>query len=170
EQPRSPLQQMAMMERTPQPERILIELDTDEPIPGTSSGNCCPRGKASIEKRLNSRINHDNGPCLGWRERRSEKYQWMHYNETLLRAKNLGAGLLSCYPMPQKCSLVGLYCQNCPEWVLIEQACYMYSLVLVPLYDTLGPDASAFIIHQAEMALVICEDDKKCNLILDKSP
>ncbi|KAJ8671281.1 hypothetical protein QAD02_002540 [Eretmocerus hayati] len=49
---------MAMVERTPEARPILIELDTDEPIPATSTGNCCPRGKASIPKRLNSRINH----------------------------------------------------------------------------------------------------------------
>ncbi|KAJ8685226.1 hypothetical protein QAD02_021019 [Eretmocerus hayati] len=41
---------MAIVKRTPQAEPILIELDTDQPIRGTSTGNCCPQGKASIVK------------------------------------------------------------------------------------------------------------------------
>ena len=72
--------------------------------------------------------------------------------------------------MPGSHALVGLYSQNCPEWILTEQACYTYSLAVVPLYDTLGPDACAFIINQAEINLVVCENDKKCNLLLDKAP
>lgn len=112
----------------------------------------------------------DNGPCLGWRDGPNKPYQWIHYNETLLRAKNFGSGLVSLGLQPGSQTLIGLYSQNCPEWILTEQACYTYSLVVVPLYDTLGPDACAFIINQAEINLVVCEDDKKCNLLLDKAP
>ncbi|XP_043281122.1 long-chain-fatty-acid--CoA ligase 1 isoform X2 [Venturia canescens] len=112
----------------------------------------------------------NNGQCLGWRDGPTKPYQWLHYNEALLRAKNLGSGLISCGLSPGPQTLVGLYSQNCPEWILTEQACYCYSLVVVPLYDTLGPDACAYIINQAEISLVICEDDKKCNLLLDKAP
>ncbi|XP_046752947.1 long-chain-fatty-acid--CoA ligase 5 isoform X3 [Diprion similis] len=112
----------------------------------------------------------NNGPCLGWHEGKNKPYQWLHYNETLLRARNLGSGLIACGLIPGPQTLIGLYSQNCPEWVLTEQACYNYSLVVVPLYDTLGPDACAYIINQAEITLVICEDDKKCNLLLDKAP
>nr|XP_033328290.1 long-chain-fatty-acid--CoA ligase 1 isoform X3 [Megalopta genalis] len=112
----------------------------------------------------------NNGPCLGWRDGLNKPYQWMHYNETLLRAKNFGSGLVCHGLAPGSHTLVGLYSQNCPEWILTEQACYTYSLVIVPLYDTLGPDACAFIINQAEINLVVCENDKKCNLLLDKAP
>lgn len=41
---------------------------------------------------------------------------------------------------------------------------------MVPLYDTLGPDACAFIIKQTDMSTVIVDDDKKANLLLDKAP
>lgn len=40
----------------------------------------------------------------------------------------------------------------------------------MPLYDTLGPDACAFIIRQTEMSIVIVEDDAKAVMLLDKSP
>ncbi|XP_019865427.1 long-chain-fatty-acid--CoA ligase 1 isoform X2 [Aethina tumida] len=112
----------------------------------------------------------NNGPCLGWRESYSKPYQWLNYNEALLRARNLGAGLISQGYQPGTNTIIGIYSQNCPEWILTEQAVYCYSMVLVPLYDTLGPDACAFIIKQAEINVVFVEDDQKCNLLMERSP
>ncbi len=34
------------------------------------------------------------------------------------------------------------------QWIISELACYTYSMVAVPLYDTLGPEALVFIINQ----------------------
>jgi len=101
-------------------------------------------------KRQNSCVSivADNGPCLGWRESPNKPYQWLHYNETLLRAKNFGSGLVALGLNPSPNTYVGIYSQNCPEWILTEQGAYCYSMVIVPLYDTLGPDACAYIIKQ----------------------
>ena len=67
-------------------------------------------------------------------------------------------------------TLVGIYSQNRPEWILYEQGCYSFSLVVVPLYDTLGPDACAFIIRQTDMSIVVVEDDTKAAMLLEKAP
>ncbi|XP_035443727.1 long-chain-fatty-acid--CoA ligase 5 isoform X1 [Spodoptera frugiperda] len=112
----------------------------------------------------------NNGNCLGWREGPNKPYVWQTYNETLLRAKNFGSGLICQGLVPGQNTFVGIYSQNCPEWVMTEQAAYCYSMVIVPLYDTLGANACAFIVNQTEMSVVICEDDKKANLLLDQSP
>ncbi|XP_012252895.2 long-chain-fatty-acid--CoA ligase 5 isoform X3 [Athalia rosae] len=171
----------------PTPQRPLVPLDAQAKVlPGAELIRVSKFYKEGKEGKFVSYIHEDtrtlydafrrgakesnNGPCLGWREGRNKPYQWIHYNETLLRARNLGSGLISCGLIPGPQTLIGLYSQNCPEWVLTEQACYNYSLVVVPLYDTLGPDACAYIINQAEISLVVCEDDKKCNLLLDKAP
>ncbi|KPJ05275.1 Long-chain-fatty-acid--CoA ligase 1 [Papilio xuthus] len=112
----------------------------------------------------------NNGNCLGWREGPNKPYVWQTYNETLLRAKNFGSGLICQGLSPGQSTFVGIYAQNCPEWIMTEQAAYCYSMVIVPLYDTLGANACAFIINQTEMSIVVCEDDKKANLLLDQSP
>lgn len=36
------------------------------------------------------------------------------------------------------------------EWAVTELACNAYSMVLVPLYDTLGPDAVKYIVGQVK--------------------
>ena len=48
-------------------------------------------------------------------------------------------------------TMVGVYSRNCPEWVITEQGAYTHSMVLVPLYDSLGPDARSYVISQCEM-------------------
>lgn len=42
------------------------------------------------------------------------------------------------------------------DWVLVESACVSYSIVTVPLYDTLGPDAVRYISNHAELSAVAC--------------
>jgi long-chain acyl-CoA synthetase len=91
----------------------------------------------------------------------------MRYEEALLRAQNFGSGLVALGLKPGTSSLVGIYSQNCPEWVLTEHGLYSYSMVIVPLYDTLGPEACRYIITQADMSTVICENDDKCKSLLN---
>lgn len=78
----------------------------------------------------------------------------MRYEEALLRAQNFGSGLVALGLKPTPNTLVGIYSQNCPEWVLSEHALYSYSMVIVPLYDTLGPEACRYIINQGVFPFV----------------
>ncbi|XP_070544935.1 long-chain-fatty-acid--CoA ligase 1-like [Ptychodera flava] len=108
-------------------------------------------------------------PCYGWRPGPDQPYQWMTYNETYDVAKNIGSGLVHIGCKPQADTFIGIYASNRLEWGLTEQACMMYSMVLVPLYDTLGPDACSFIIGQAEIANVVCDTAAKTKLLLGKA-
>lgn len=40
----------------------------------------------------------------------------------------------------------------CVQWTLGELACYTYSLVSVPLYDTLGTEAVIYIVEKGKAA------------------
>lgn len=110
----------------------------------------CIKCKFTVFRHKYSSFLSDNGPSLGWRESFNKPYQWLNYNEALLRAKNFGSGLVACGLTPGSNTHIGIYAQNCPEWILTEQGSYCYSMVIVPLYDTLGPEACAFIIKQGK--------------------
>lgn len=113
----------------------------------------------------------NNGPCLGWRgDGPGRPYQWLHYNETLLRARNFGAGLVASGLEPGPKTYVGIYSQNCPEWILTEQGLYGQSMVIVPLYDTLGPDACNFILSTTALSTVVVQDDKKMMQLMTSPP
>jgi len=49
-----------------------------------------------------------------------------------------------------------LYLLDHAEWVLLDGATHAYSMISVPLYDTLGPDAVEYITNHAELAVVGC--------------
>ncbi|XP_029311553.1 LOW QUALITY PROTEIN: long-chain-fatty-acid--CoA ligase 5 [Cottoperca gobio] len=106
-----------------------------------------------------------NGPCLGYRKP-GRPYQWLTYKRVSDRAEHLGSGLLHKGLKPNSDTFIGIFAQNRPEWIIGEQACYTYSMVAVPLYDTLGPEALVFIIDRAEISTVLCDNQKKAETLL----
>ncbi|XP_051883170.1 long-chain-fatty-acid--CoA ligase 5 [Pristis pectinata] len=107
-----------------------------------------------------------DGPCLGYRKP-NQPYQWLSYKQVSDRAEYLGSGLLhrGCNPCPEQ--YIGVFAQNRPEWIISELACYTYSMSVIPLYDTLGPDAIVYIINKAEISTVICDKMNKAIVLLE---
>ncbi|KAF8782235.1 long-chain-fatty-acid--CoA ligase 1-like isoform X2 [Argiope bruennichi] len=106
-----------------------------------------------------------NGRCFGWRNFKSS-YEWISYGEFIKKAEIFGSGLVKIGLNPSPSSFVGIYAQNGLEWVVAQFGVWRNSSAVVPLYDTLGPDASTHIIKQAEIKIVICDnEDKVRNLI-----
>jgi long-chain acyl-CoA synthetase len=116
--------------------------------------------------RLGLKLSGD-GPCLGTREVKPDgtrgAYNWFTYNEVASLSTQAGSGLLQLGMRPG--TFVGLFSPNRAEWVIVEQACYMYSLVPVPLYDTLGMEAVQFVLRQAALEVVVCAEDKVSMLL-----
>lgn len=84
-------------------------------------------------------------------------YIWETYAEVAARRTNFGIGLVSLH---QNLSItgsqygVGLWCQNRPEWQIVDLGCMSQSLFSVSIYDTLGPDTTEYIINHAGLAAV----------------
>jgi len=51
---------------------------------------------------------------------------------------------------PNPDQLIGIFSQNRVEWKISEQACNSFSMVVVTLYDTLGPEAIRHIVNQCK--------------------
>ncbi|XP_062358042.1 long-chain-fatty-acid--CoA ligase 6 isoform X4 [Cinclus cinclus] len=108
----------------------------------------------------------ENGPCLGFRKPK-QPYQWLSYKEVAERAEALGSGLLQQGCKPSTKQFIGVFAQNRPEWIISELACYTYSMVVVPLYDTLGAGAIQYIVNTADISTVICDKPEKARVLLD---
>ncbi|XP_058154404.1 long-chain-fatty-acid--CoA ligase 5 [Dasypus novemcinctus] len=108
----------------------------------------------------------DNGPCLGYRKL-NQPYRWLSYKQVSDRAEYLGSCLLHKGYKPSPDQFVGIFAQNRPEWVISELACYTYSMVAVPLYDTLGADAIIYIVNKADIATVICDTPQKASSLIE---
>ncbi|KAI6176239.1 Arachidonate--CoA ligase [Aphelenchoides bicaudatus] len=112
--------------------------------------------------------NSNNGEMLGYRDSTQEgkPYTWIKYNDVINRSVDLAHAFQALGLDAGQATRVGIYCKNRPEWVMIEQATYVFNNIIVPLYDTLGPDACTYIINQAEIRLVVCDDLSKVKGLL----
>ncbi|CAL1288040.1 unnamed protein product [Larinioides sclopetarius] len=54
------------------------------------------------------------------------------------------------------------------QWLIAEYGCWSQSAIIVPLYDTMGPSACTFIMNQAEIELVICDEENKVKRLIEK--
>jgi long-chain acyl-CoA synthetase len=45
---------------------------------------------------------------------------------------------------------VAIYARNCAQWLITALACVRQSMVVVPLYDTLGSDSAAYIVRHTD--------------------
>uniref|UniRef100_A0A673KAS8 Arachidonate--CoA ligase n=1 Tax=Sinocyclocheilus rhinocerous TaxID=307959 RepID=A0A673KAS8_9TELE len=107
-----------------------------------------------------------NGPCLGSRKPK-QPYEWLSYSEVIERAENLGSAFLHKGHSKDRDPYIGIFSQNRPEWTISELACYTYSLISVPLYDTLGTEAIGYILEKACISTVVCDVPEKAKLLLD---
>ncbi|NXL61472.1 ACSL1 ligase, partial [Chordeiles acutipennis] len=107
----------------------------------------------------------NNGPCLGVRKP-NQPYEWISYKEVSNRAECVGSALLHRGFKPSHVQYIGIFSQNRPEWVIIEHGCYAFSMVVVPLYDTLGTEAITYIVNKADLSLVFCDKPEKAKLLL----
>ncbi|EGG06540.1 uncharacterized protein MELLADRAFT_116457 [Melampsora larici-populina 98AG31] len=106
-------------------------------------------------------------PCLGHRPINPTTgdfepyFVWQTYAEIDKRRTEFGSGLIKL----RKDGLlgsgdlsgwtVGIWTQNRPEWQVCYQACAAYSLVVVSLYETLGPQIVEYCINHSDTRLVM---------------
>ncbi|KAM4060607.1 AMP-binding enzyme [Hirsutella rhossiliensis] len=114
--------------------------------------------ESTVRRRPNKR-------CLGSRpwvpstKSWGDHFDWLTYADVAQRRKDFGAGLVEIHHRagyPKDKYGVGLWAQNRPEWHITDLALASQSLYTVSLYETLGPDATEYIINHAELACVVC--------------
>ncbi|KAF4974738.1 hypothetical protein FZEAL_8408 [Fusarium zealandicum] len=153
------------------------------PVPGSERPNRTPIYRhwavrdeplvTSLEPEIHS--THDilersarkwpNARCLGTRhwnpaaQTWEDKYDWLSYADVNVRRKNFGAGIVEIHNRISYTAVkygVGLWSQNRAEWQIADFGLASQSLFSVSLYETLGPDATEFIINHAEVTCVVC--------------
>ena len=90
-------------------------------------------------------------------------YEWQTYNEVFEQIKAISSFLMFRNIKQNDC--IGLFSINRSEWVVTEQACYRSSLIVVPLYDTLGDEAIEYIIKKTEISILFTTSEKCTKLL-----
>ncbi|TMW66655.1 hypothetical protein Poli38472_013967 [Pythium oligandrum] len=78
------------------------------------------------------------------------EYEWMTYNQALEHVEAIASGLTKFAGL-KRGGMVGIFSKNRVEWCLSSHACDRMTYTLVPLYDTLDPEAVPFIVNHTEM-------------------
>jgi len=103
----------------------------------------------------------NDGDYLGWKPSESEPFKWLKYSQVGEIAQQIGSAFIHFGLEPAKENFVGIFAKNRPEWCMTACACEAFSIVTVPLYDTLGDEAINFILLQTELKVVVCDDSSK---------
>ncbi|PIC40552.1 hypothetical protein B9Z55_011853 [Caenorhabditis nigoni] len=114
------------------------------------------------------------GACVGTRASATSEYDFLSYDEVHDKAQKLSMALIHEFGLkPGNTTNIGIYARNSPQWLISALACIEQSMVVVPLYDTLGAEAASFIVSQAEIEVVIVDNFKKAECLIqnrDKVP
>lgn len=83
---------------------------------------------------------------ITWQAAKQEVARW----QAALLSEGLSAG-----------DRVGVMLKNCPEWIWFDQAALSLGLVVVPLYTVDRPDNIAYIVNDAEIRVLLFENQWK---------
>ncbi|CDF41291.1 long-chain-fatty-acid-CoA ligase [Chondrus crispus] len=103
---------------------------------------------------LRSAAAFPNAPCLGWRASAAPDapFEWWTYADVVAKTDALGRALRDMGV--EKGDRVGMYARNCPQWTLMQYAMLSQGFVVVPIYDTLGPNVVEYVCNHAQVKVV----------------
>ena len=135
------------------------------------------QNKSLIEYNIQQMKKYKERPCLGRRLKKGEnekgepiyeeKYTYFSssevYNMCLNFSKNIHEKKNELIHKDTynniEFDLVGIFANNCTEWVVSDLGCQMDTITTVTLYATLGPNAFKFICEQTEIKTILVTPD-----------
>jgi len=135
------------------------------------------QNKSLIEYNIQQMKKYKERPCLGRRLKKGEnekgepiyedKYTYFSssevYNMCLNFSKNIHEKKDELIHRDTynniEFDLVGIFANNCTEWVVSDLGCQMDTITTVTLYATLGPNAFKFICEQTEIKTILVTPD-----------
>ena len=135
------------------------------------------QNKSLIEYNIQQMKKYKERPCLGRRLKKGEnekgepiyedKYTYFSSNEVYNMCLNFSKNLhekkdelihKDTYNNIEF-DLIGIFANNCTEWVVSDLGCQMDTITTVTLYATLGPNAFNFICEQTEIKTILVTPD-----------
>eukprot|EP00656_Telonema_subtile_P033618 TRINITY_DN3736_c0_g2_i2.p1 TRINITY_DN3736_c0_g2~~TRINITY_DN3736_c0_g2_i2.p1 ORF type:complete len:815 (+),score=295.22 TRINITY_DN3736_c0_g2_i2:167-2611(+) len=87
------------------------------------------------------------------------EWEYLNYKQVKEQSRRFGSFLVAQGMVPHD-SRVSIWAGNSKYWVMAEQGCVSQALSSVSVYDTLGPDAAAYITADSGSKCLVCEETK----------
>ncbi|GMT20855.1 hypothetical protein PFISCL1PPCAC_12152, partial [Pristionchus fissidentatus] len=108
-----------------------------------------------------------DGPCLGERADDKAPYVFLTYAQVFRHATDFASALVNKLGLkPGNDTNLGIYAKNSSRWFTSCLGAISQSIVVVPLYDTLGADAASFIVNQAEIEVIVVDNVEKARKLI----
>ena len=126
-----------------------------------------PNAETPLALLKGSATKWPNEDCLGEREKLADgnvgDYKYISYSDTYNRVIQFGKGLLTLGL--RKGDKIGIYSHNSIWWQTIAFGAYSFGGIVVPVYDSLGPDASEYIVNHADITVMFVSSYKYSNAL-----
>ena len=126
-----------------------------------------PESKTVIDILAGSAVMFADKDCMGERIKNPDgscgPYKYFSYAEVYKRALAFGRALLDLGL--NRGDRVGLYSSNSMWWQLTAFGAYSVGLIIVPVYDSLGPTAAEYIITHSKIRVVVSSEFKFKNAV-----
>lgn len=108
---------------------------------------------------------------LGYRKQITAKeidkqFTWLSYGQVEQRARNIGSGIVNLGLAPARSeyknynlNFIAIYSKNTIDWFVIDIASVLYNITTVPIYDTLGEEATAHMFAETNLTTCFCSTD-----------
>ncbi|UZJ57447.1 hypothetical protein CBS101457_006767 [Exobasidium rhododendri] len=166
------------------------------PVPGTEKEGFSPIYRNSINPNITTsetiydlfhvgRERSPNKPCLGHRPWDStvgdfkREYVWLTYGEVEELRTAVGSGLSQLVKdgklgpgVGQSDWTIGIWCQNRPEYQIIDQSAAAYSRYTVSLYDSYDSQTAHYVLNHSEAKICFTTSSHLADLLsaTDKLP
>jgi long-chain acyl-CoA synthetase len=108
------------------------------------------------------------GPRALLKSKQGKVWRDHSWNEISDAAARLRGGLLGLGVKPG--DRIAILAENCPQWVIVDQAALGAGGVVVPLYTTSGHEETAHVLNDSGAAIVAVHGDEMVKKILSLAP
>lgn len=147
-----------------------VNKDWSQTLPISTIHDCF---KKNLEKPHNK--------MFGYRKKAKEgsdlekKYTWLTVKETFARAEKIGSGLINLKLVKEinewrnyALKFVGIYSKNTINYFLADIGSCIQGVTIVPIYDTLGEEATEFAFSQTKMISCFISANHVRQMMLNK--
>ena len=105
-------------------------------------------------------ITSNDGPCVGVSQslNGSNSIQWLSYSKVIEQSQLIGSHLWTKTKLIPMQSKVVILSANRPEYLFVEQACYMYGFIVISLYTTYDPPTILNILERTQPEVIVVDN------------
>jgi long-chain acyl-CoA synthetase len=102
----------------------------------------------------------NDGPCVGYLESSNgiDSLQWLSYSTVIQRSRYIGSYLLARTKLTPTKSVVAFLSSNRPEYLFVEQACYMYGFTVIGLFTTYDAATIQNVLQRTEAEVLVVDN------------